>query len=59
MHSVDCLSKSWNMIFLTVYQNWGRFRINAFYQSGSVAIAIRRIPFEVPTPQALGVPRIA
>jgi len=37
----------------------GRFRINAFYQSGSVAIAIRRIPFEVPTPQALGVPRIA
>lgn len=37
----------------------GRFRINAFYQSGTVAVAIRRIPFEVPSPQELGVPRIA
>ncbi len=36
-----------------------RFRINVFYQRGSVAAAFRRIPFEIPALDSLGVPKIA
>jgi len=36
-----------------------RFRVNVFYQRGSVAAAFRRIPFEVPAIDDLGVPQIA
>jgi len=36
-----------------------RFRVNVFYQRGSVAAAFRRIPFEVPAVDDLGVPQIA
>jgi len=35
-----------------------RFRINIFYQRGSHAIAIRRIPHEIPTMEELGLPGI-
>ena len=33
-----------------------RFRINGFYQKGSVAIAVRVIASKIPTPQELGIP---
>ncbi len=36
-----------------------RFRINVFYQRGTVAAAFRRIPFEIPDLDSLGVPKIA
>ncbi len=36
-----------------------RFRVNAFYQRGSIAAAFRRIPFEIPSLDSLGVPPIA
>jgi len=36
-----------------------RFRVNAFMQRGSVAAAFRRIPFEIPSIDSLGVPQIA
>lgn len=36
-----------------------RFRINVFYQRGSIAAAFRRIPFEIPPLDSLGVPEIA
>ena len=36
-----------------------RFRVNAFYQRGSIAAAFRRIPFEIPPLDSLGVPEIA
>ncbi len=36
----------------------GRFRINAYTQKGSFAIAARRIPFEIPTIQSLGLPEV-
>ena len=35
-----------------------RFRVNIFYQRGSVAAAIRRIPFEIPSLKDLGLPPI-
>ena len=34
-----------------------RFRANAFFQRGTVAIAIRRIPAEIPSAEKLGLPR--
>jgi len=36
-----------------------RFRVNAFYQRGSLAAAFRRIPFEIPPLDSLGVPGVA
>lgn len=36
----------------------GRFRINLYYQRGSVAAAIRFIPYDVPTMEKLGLPSI-
>jgi twitching motility protein PilT len=36
-----------------------RFRVNIFMQRGSVAAAFRRIPFDVPPLDSLGVPQIA
>jgi len=36
-----------------------RFRVNVFYQRSSIAAAFRRIPFDVPELDSLGVPQIA
>lgn len=36
----------------------GRFRINVFYQRGSVGIAIRSIPYKIPKLEELGLPPI-
>jgi twitching motility protein PilT len=36
----------------------GRFRINLYYQRGSIAAAIRFIPYEVPSMEKLGLPLI-
>ena len=35
-----------------------RFRLNAYYQRGSVGVAIRLIPFDIPTLKDLGIPPI-
>lgn len=35
----------------------GRFRVNLFKQRGSVALAIRLVDTDIPTPQALGLPQ--
>lgn len=47
----------------TIDLSWGfdklsRFRANIFYQRGSIAMAIRRIPYEIPSFEELGVPEI-
>jgi len=39
-------------------ENVARFRANAYYQRGSVAIAIRLIPFDIPAFEELGLPAI-
>lgn len=36
-----------------------RFRVNVFYQRGSIAAAFRRIPFDIPPVDSLGIPPIA
>ena len=36
--------------------NCGRYRVNAYKQRGSVAIAFRLVGTKVPTPEELGVP---
>jgi twitching motility protein PilT len=36
-----------------------RFRVNVFYQRGSIALALRIIPFEIPPFESLGAPQIA
>lgn len=37
-------------------QGVGRFRLNVFMQRGSVAAALRLLPFNIPTPESLGLP---
>jgi twitching motility protein PilT len=39
-------------------QGLARFRINAFMQRGTISLAIRRVPFKVPTIDELGLPAI-
>lgn len=36
----------------------GRFRVNLYLQKGSIAAAFRPIPFKIPAPSELGIPRI-
>jgi twitching motility protein PilT len=40
------------------WQDRARFRVNGFQQRGSVAIALRLIPYELPDLEALGVPEV-
>jgi twitching motility protein PilT len=40
------------------YPGWGRFRVNAFYQRGSIGLAIRAINMEIHAMSALGLPDI-
>lgn len=42
--------------------NWkstARFRGNAFHQRGSISLALRLVPFEIPTFDDLGLPAMA
>lgn len=36
----------------------GRFRVNLYYQRGSIACAIRFIPYEIPSLESLGLPEV-
>ncbi len=40
------------------WQNQARFRVNLFFQRGSMAMALRLIPYEIPTFEQLGLPAI-
>jgi twitching motility protein PilT len=39
-------------------ENLSRFRCNVFIQRGNVAVAIRQIPFHIPSFEELGIPRV-
>lgn len=40
------------------YEGLARFRMNAFYQRGAIGLAVRLIPYEIPSFEALGLPEI-
>ncbi len=44
--------------FSVGYSGLGRFRVNVFYQRGSVCLALRQIPAEVPRLEELGLPEV-
>lgn len=44
--------------FSLPYNQNARFRVNAYTQKGSLAIAFRRIPLEIPDIESLGLPKI-
>jgi twitching motility protein PilT len=44
--------------FFKGYEGLSRFRFNFFYQRGSIAVAIRAIPFKIPPFEDLGLPDI-
>ena len=37
--------------------NGSRFRVNAYYETRGASFAIRRISEQIPTPEALGLPK--
>ena len=48
--------RSWEIDFSFSWKDRVRFRVNGFHQRGSVAVAVRLIPFEIPSMDELGVP---
>jgi len=44
--------------FSLAFSEKARFRVNAYTQRGTLAAAFRRIPLEIPTVDALGLPKI-
>ena len=50
--------EEWELDFAISVPGLSRFRANVFFQRGSVACAIRRIPFEIPPLERLGLPKV-
>jgi len=52
------LSQNKEIDFSIAFGSLGRFRINAFYEKGNVAAALRLIPNQIKTIEELGLPKI-
>lgn len=52
------LEKEKTLDFSYQYENKGRFRINAYYQRGTLAAALRLIPIKIKTIEELGMPSV-
>ncbi|RLF79003.1 type IV pili twitching motility protein PilT [Thermococci archaeon] len=52
------LEEELELDFAVSIEGLSRFRCNAFFQRGTVAAAIRRIPFQIPQLETLGLPAI-
>jgi twitching motility protein PilT len=50
--------ETWELDLSFGIENLSRFRCNLFIQRGNVAIAIRQIPFKIPSFEELGLPRV-
>ncbi len=50
------LEKKGEVDFAYSIPNLGRFRINVFLQRGSIAVAVRILNFDIPSPEMLGIP---
>jgi twitching motility protein PilT len=55
---VDRYDANLEVDFAFPWEGYGRFRGNAFFQRGDSAMALRLIPFEIPTFEQLGLPPI-
>ncbi|NQT47245.1 MAG: type IV pilus twitching motility protein PilT [Candidatus Omnitrophica bacterium] len=53
---IEKFEKDWELDFSFSREKLGRFRVNLFFQRGSVGCAIRLIPFEIQTFEELGLP---
>lgn len=51
-------NKEWELDFAIGIKELSRFRINIFKQRGCISVAIRSIPFKIPTFHELGLPHI-
>lgn len=54
----DLLLVNKELDFSYNFQNFGRFRINAYFQKGNLSAALRLIPAKVPTIEELNLPKI-
>lgn len=52
------LERSREIDFSFGISDLSRFRVNAYYQRGSMALAIRCVPYIIPTPQELNLPPV-
>jgi twitching motility protein PilT len=50
--------ETWELDLSFGIENLSRFRCNLFFQRGNVAIAIRQIPYQIPSFEELGLPRV-
>jgi len=57
-HQREVFHKDLELDFAHSVPGLARFRANAFLQRGSISIAIRQVPFEVPTIEQLGLPTV-
>jgi twitching motility protein PilT len=55
---LDRLLVNKELDFSLSFSNVARFRVNAYTQKGTIAAAFRKIPLEIPTVDALGLPKI-
>jgi len=53
---VQAFEESPDINFSIVLPNQGNFRVNMFQQRGTVALSIRRIQFDIPSLESLGLP---
>jgi twitching motility protein PilT len=53
---VDLLAREGDLDFSFTWRDHTRLRGNAYLHSGTVAIALRAIPLDIPSPKALGLP---
>ncbi len=55
----DHLHRERELDFSFGWRNQGRFRVNVFYQRGSMGLVLRLIPYRIPEMDGLGVPAAA
>src|ERR1700722_6699682 len=54
----DRLHSGREVDFSFTWRDLARIRANAFYQRGTCSLSLRRIPMEIPSPAALGIPGV-
>ncbi len=53
----ETIAKTGELDFAYSLQGVGRFRLNVFKQRGTYAAALRLLPFQIPTPEMLSIPK--